>query len=185
MEAIWDDVQNLYKSLWNSPPLIFMPSTVPIDFVLKWKWIKNLFVQIEHEDWWTRTKFFHQRRRDLLIGWSRDRAELLNRVKNVFSEACLAQQLEDAKQENRQKQQEFCDYLYTKVCIIIHAINIDASPLLCWFLRSAVLPWFHRSIKKNIMLQGGFASNAQVLGNNATNIFHLLMAVKSHAELKL
>lgn len=122
-------------------------------------------LQIEHEDWWTRTKFFHQRRRDLLIGWIRDRAELLDRVKNVFNEACLAKQLEDVKQENRQKQQEFCDYLYAKVWIVVHVtISIDAwrSPRHLQESRWVHvelwrLPWFFTwQLKHFIGFQGGF-----------------------------
>jgi len=62
-----------------------------------------------------RTKFFHQRRRDLLTGWRRDRSELLSRVTNVFNEVCLSKQLEDMKLENQQKHQEVCDHLWAKV----------------------------------------------------------------------
>ena len=72
-------------------------------------------IEVDHEEWWNQRKFYYQRRRDIIVDWLRDRAELLNRVKNVFYEACVSRQLEDSKQENRQKQKEFCDALYSKV----------------------------------------------------------------------
>lgn len=72
-------------------------------------------IQVKHEEWWNQCKFYYQRRRDLIVDWLRDRNELLNRVKNVFYEACMSKQLEDSQLENRQKQKELCDALYAKV----------------------------------------------------------------------
>lgn len=72
-------------------------------------------VEVKHEEWWNQRKFYYQRRHDLITDWLRDRAELLNRVKNVLYEACMSRQLEDSKLENRQKQKELCDSLYEKV----------------------------------------------------------------------
>lgn len=71
--------------------------------------------KVKHEEWWRQRKFYYQRRRDIISDWLRDRAELLNRVKNVFYEASMTRQLEDSKSENRQKQKELCDALYAKV----------------------------------------------------------------------
>ena len=71
--------------------------------------------EVEHEEWWNQRKFYYQRRHDVIIDWLRDRGELLNRVKNVFFEACVSQQLADSKLEERQKQNEACDALYAKV----------------------------------------------------------------------
>jgi len=77
--------------------------------------LKFCCIEVEHEEWWNQRKFYYQRRRDIIIDWLRDRTELLNRVKNVFDEACMSRQLEDTKLENRQKQKELCDALYAKV----------------------------------------------------------------------
>ena len=76
---------------------------------------KRCGIKVEHEEWWNQRKHYYQRRRDLIVDWLRDRTELLNRVKNVFYEACMSKQLEDSQLENRQKQKELCDTLYRKV----------------------------------------------------------------------
>jgi len=60
-------------------------------------------------------KYYFERRKDLISDWSRDRTELLNRAKVVFSEALAAYRLEEYKEQSRQKQREFCNDLYTKV----------------------------------------------------------------------
>lgn len=70
---------------------------------------------VEHENWWTHFCFYHKRRHDLLSDWIRDRIELLNCAKVVFSEACQAKQLQKEKKEMLLKQREFCEALYSKV----------------------------------------------------------------------
>ena len=60
-------------------------------------------------------KYYFERRKDLISDWTRDRTELLNRAKVVFSEALAAYRQEENNQENRQKQREFCNELYAKV----------------------------------------------------------------------
>ena len=37
--------------------------------------------QVAHEEWWMLWRYYHERRRDLIHDWKRDRLELLNRVK--------------------------------------------------------------------------------------------------------
>ena len=75
--------------------------------------------QVEHEEWWTHYRFYHERRRDLISDWSRDRRELLNRCKVIFAEAQVAHELEMAKAEHLSRQQELCTQLYTKVNTVV------------------------------------------------------------------
>ena len=77
-------------------------------------------LQVAHEEWWTMYKYYFERRRDLVSDWTRDRAELLNRAKVVFSEVVVAKELAEHKEEFRQKQQEFCDALYSRVQYFIN-----------------------------------------------------------------
>ena len=70
---------------------------------------------MDHEEWWIQYRFYNERRKDLITDWQRDRRELLNRGKVVFAEVCVAYELNEAKEENRQKQQELCSHLYNKV----------------------------------------------------------------------
>jgi len=58
---------------------------------------------------------YHRRTKSLLIDWLRDRAELMNRAKNMFAEMYAAEQEREAKRENCKKQKQLCDALYAKV----------------------------------------------------------------------
>ena len=73
--------------------------------------------QVEHEEWWQQLEFYKKRRRDLLRDWSRDRAELLNRVAVTFNEATLAVELSEVKQQYREQQEDICEQLYQQVCM--------------------------------------------------------------------
>jgi len=42
-------------------------------------------IEVDHEEWWNQRKFYYQRRRDIIVDWLRDRAELLkSRQKRVL-----------------------------------------------------------------------------------------------------
>ena len=64
----------------------------------------------------------------MLNDWIRDRTELFNRAADIFNEACLAKLMQEQKLENRQKQQEYCDALYAKVCTFLY-FDLCFNPL--------------------------------------------------------
>ncbi|XP_067649359.1 coiled-coil domain-containing protein 148-like [Haliotis asinina] len=70
---------------------------------------------MEHEDWWLDFKHYNERHKSILSDWLRDRRELLVKARLVFAEAAAAQDLEDLKEDSRQKQLELCEALYTQV----------------------------------------------------------------------
>ncbi|XP_013383818.1 coiled-coil domain-containing protein 148 [Lingula anatina] len=70
---------------------------------------------VDHEDWCTRHKYYHDRKKALTLDWLRDRKELLTKASATFAEVCMAQELEEVKNEFKQKQKELCDVLYDKV----------------------------------------------------------------------
>ncbi|XP_070566283.1 coiled-coil domain-containing protein 148-like [Ptychodera flava] len=70
---------------------------------------------VAHEEWYTGKKYYDEHRKVLINSWIRSRAELLNRAKAVFADACLAAELERVAAINRKRQKEICDNLYEKV----------------------------------------------------------------------
>ncbi|XP_064647830.1 coiled-coil domain-containing protein 148-like [Lineus longissimus] len=70
---------------------------------------------VEHDEWWTFYKYFHERRRGIITDWIRDRRELLNKAKGIFADACAAEELRELQAETHQQQKEICAALYEKV----------------------------------------------------------------------
>ena len=60
-------------------------------------------------------KYYHERRRDLINDWLRDRRELLNKAKVTFAEVTAAMETKQAEEDYRRYQQEVCTQLYDKV----------------------------------------------------------------------
>ncbi|GFS23730.1 coiled-coil domain-containing protein 148-like, partial [Elysia marginata] len=68
-----------------------------------------------HEDWWMDYKYYYERLKGIYVDWARDRRELLSKVQMVFSEAAVAQELEDVRREYYHRQKLLCEVLYEKV----------------------------------------------------------------------
>ena len=63
-------------------------------------------------------KYYQERRKVLFNDWTRDRHELLNKMKAVSAELIMMQELEEAKAEHRHRQEELCGALYDKVIVM-------------------------------------------------------------------
>ncbi len=74
-------------------------------------------MQVFHEDWWIRYKYYYKRRHDLQLDWIRDRNELFNRIAVVCAEAVEAIRRKEVEAEFRSQQQELCGLLFEKVCL--------------------------------------------------------------------
>ncbi|XP_053373076.1 coiled-coil domain-containing protein 148-like isoform X2 [Mercenaria mercenaria] len=70
---------------------------------------------VEHEHWWDTYRFFNQRSKAIMSDWKRDREELLEKARAVFTEACVAHELEEVKLEYTKKQEALRDALYNQV----------------------------------------------------------------------
>lgn len=70
---------------------------------------------VEHEDWWDSYKYFHQRCKAIMADWIRDRHELMEKARSVFTEACIAHELEEVKLEYVKRQQALRDVLYNQI----------------------------------------------------------------------
>jgi len=71
--------------------------------------------QVEHETWWDTYKFFNQRARAIMADWARDRRELMDKARGVFTEACVAHELEEVKLEYSKRHEALRDALYNQV----------------------------------------------------------------------
>ncbi|XP_059177319.1 coiled-coil domain-containing protein 148-like isoform X2 [Physella acuta] len=69
----------------------------------------------DHEDWWLDYKYYHERLKAVCSDWARDRRELLHKAQMVFSEAAIAQELEEVKCEYYHRQKQLCQVLYERV----------------------------------------------------------------------
>jgi len=78
-------------------------------------WLLDGCIQVEHENWCMRCKFYEHRKQDLLTDWTRDRTELFNRISVTFREAVQLQVQQSTVSESRQKQLDICNELYSKV----------------------------------------------------------------------
>ncbi|XP_060598040.1 coiled-coil domain-containing protein 148-like [Ruditapes philippinarum] len=70
---------------------------------------------VEHEFWWDTYKFFNQRSKGIMADWKRDREELMEKARAVFTEACVAHELEEVKLEYTKKHEALRDALYNQV----------------------------------------------------------------------
>lgn len=70
---------------------------------------------VEHEHWWDTYKFFNQRSKAIMTDWKRDRDELMEKARMVFTEACVAHELEEVKLEYMKKHEALRDALYNQV----------------------------------------------------------------------
>ena len=52
-----------------------------------------------------------------MADWIRDRRELMEKARSVFTEACVAQELEEVKLEYAKRQQALREVLYNQVII--------------------------------------------------------------------
>ncbi|XP_074659344.1 coiled-coil domain-containing protein 148-like isoform X1 [Tubulanus polymorphus] len=72
---------------------------------------------IEHDKWSTLNNYYKDRRKAIINDWHRDRAELLNKIKNTFADLRLIYDRAHALECDRQKQTEICRSLREKVCV--------------------------------------------------------------------
>ncbi|KAL4222229.1 hypothetical protein ACF0H5_018266 [Mactra antiquata] len=70
---------------------------------------------VDHETWWDSFKFFNQRSKAIMTDWKRDRDELMDKTRAVFTEACVAHELEEVKLEYTKKQEALRDALYNQI----------------------------------------------------------------------
>ncbi|KAL3832074.1 hypothetical protein ACJMK2_023752 [Sinanodonta woodiana] len=70
---------------------------------------------VAHEDWWDSFRYFHKRCQAVMLDWQRDRTELMQKAQVVFAEACIANELEEVKNEYLKRHNELRKALFQKV----------------------------------------------------------------------
>lgn len=68
-----------------------------------------------HEEWCEANKYFHERKRALVVAWRKGRSELYNKARTTFIEVEIAKELAEVQAEYNRQQKKIRDELYNKV----------------------------------------------------------------------
>jgi len=55
-----------------------------------------------------------------MTDWQRDRNELMDKARSVFTEACVAHELEEVRMEYTKRHEALRDALYSQVSVVNH-----------------------------------------------------------------
>lgn len=72
---------------------------------------------VAHEEWCESNKYFHERKRALVVAWRKGRSELFSKARNTFIEVEIAKELAEVQAEYNRGQKKIRDELYNKVRI--------------------------------------------------------------------
>ncbi|XP_056007990.1 coiled-coil domain-containing protein 148-like isoform X2 [Ostrea edulis] len=70
---------------------------------------------VAHEEWCEANKYFHERKRALVVAWRKGRSELMNKARSTFIEVEIAKELAEVKAEYSREQKKIREELYQKV----------------------------------------------------------------------